>query len=72
MISSEDIKDLRTRTGAGMLDCSKALKECNGDMEKAVAYLREKVLQQLQRKQLVLQQKVLLHHTFIWVEKLVF
>ncbi len=50
MISSEDIKDLRTRTGAGMLDCSKALKECNGDMEKAVAYLREKGLAAVAKK----------------------
>ncbi len=49
-MSSEDIKDLRARTGAGMLDCSKALKECNGDMEKAVAYLREKGLAAVAKK----------------------
>ena len=42
MISASDIKDLRASTGAGMLDCQKALKECNGDMDKAIAYLREK------------------------------
>lgn len=42
MFSASDIKDLRASTGAGMLDCQKALKECNGDMDKAIAYLREK------------------------------
>ncbi len=42
MFSAQDIKDLRASTGAGMLDCQKALKECNGDMEKAMTYLREK------------------------------
>ncbi len=40
--SAQDIKDLRASTGAGMLDCQKALKECDGNMEKAIAYLREK------------------------------
>ena len=42
MFSAQDIKDLRASTGAGMLDCQKALKECDGNMEKAIAYLREK------------------------------
>lgn len=42
MFSASDIKELRASTGAGMLDCQKALKECNGDMDKAIAYLREK------------------------------
>ena len=42
MFSAQDIKDLRASTGAGMLDCQKALKECNGDMDKAITYLREK------------------------------
>jgi elongation factor Ts len=36
------VKELREKTGAGMLDCKKALTETNGDMEKAVDFLREK------------------------------
>lgn len=38
------VKELRERTGAGMMDCKKALSETNGDMEKAVDSLREKGL----------------------------
>lgn len=41
MIKAEQVKELRERTGAGMMDCKKALTESNGDMEKAVIYLRE-------------------------------
>jgi elongation factor Ts len=40
--TAEDVKNLRERTGAGMMDCKKALGECAGDMEKAVAWLRER------------------------------
>jgi len=36
------IKELRTKTGAGMGDCKKALVESNGDIEKAIEYLRKK------------------------------
>src|SRR3989304_8487524 len=43
-ISSEMIRDLRERTGAGMLDCKKALAESNGDFERAVSLLRQKGL----------------------------
>ena len=43
-ISAEDIKTLRERTGAGLLDCKKALTECDGDMDKAIEYLRKKGL----------------------------
>lgn len=43
-ISANDVKVLRERTGAGMMDCKKALTEANGDMEKAVEILREKGL----------------------------
>lgn len=43
-ISAAMVKDLRDRTGAGMMDCKKALVESNGDMDKAVEYLREKGL----------------------------
>jgi len=41
-ISSEQVKTLRERTGAGMMDCKKALIESNGDMEKAIDFLRKK------------------------------
>ena len=41
-ITAAMVKELRERTQAGMMDCKKALNETEGDMEKAVAYLREK------------------------------
>ena len=44
MISAQDVKDLRERTGAGMMDCKKALTDADGDMEKAIDLLREKGL----------------------------
>ena len=44
MITAEMVKTLREMTGAGMMDCKKALGETNGDMEKAVDFLREKGL----------------------------
>ncbi len=43
-ISAALVKELRERTGAGMMDCKKALAENNGDLEKAVDFLREKGL----------------------------
>ena len=42
MFSGSDIVALRAKTGAGILDCKKALTETNGDMDKAIDYLREK------------------------------
>lgn len=44
MVTSQMVKELRERTGAGMMDCKKALTETNGDLEKAVDFLREKGL----------------------------
>ena len=44
MITAEMVKQLRERTGSGMMDCKKALTETNGDFEKAIEYLREKGL----------------------------
>ena len=41
-ITTDMIKELRTATGAGVLDCRKALQQSNGDFEKAVDFLREK------------------------------
>ncbi|MBW5444543.1 translation elongation factor Ts [Cohnella sp. CFH 77786] len=43
-INAADVKTLRERTGAGMLDCKKALEEANGDLTKAAELLREKGL----------------------------
>ena len=41
-ITATQVKELRQATGAGMMDCKKALKECEGDMEEAKVYLRKK------------------------------
>jgi elongation factor Ts len=49
-ITVEKIKELRERTGAGMMDCKKALVEVGGDMEKAIDYLRKKGLAQAAKK----------------------
>ncbi len=43
-ISAAQVKDLREKTGAGMMDCKKALSEAGGNMEKAIELLREKGL----------------------------
>ncbi len=50
MITASMVKDLRTTTGAGMMDCKKALVEADGDMAKAVDILREKGLSQAAKK----------------------
>lgn len=44
MITAQSVKELREKTGAGMMDCKKALTETNGDMDKAIELLREKGL----------------------------
>ena len=49
-ISASMVKDLRDRTGAGMMDCKKALVESNGDMDKAIDYLREKGISKAAKK----------------------
>ena len=43
-ISAKTIGDLRAKTGAGIMDCKKALKETDGDMDKAIEYLQKKSL----------------------------
>lgn len=50
-ITAALVKDLRERTGAGMMDCKKGLVECNGDLEKAIDYLREKGLAAAAKKE---------------------
>jgi len=49
-ITAQSVKALRDKTGAGMMDCKKALTECGGDEEKAVAWLREKGLSKAQKR----------------------
>ena len=48
--TAKDVMTLRQRTGAGMMDCKNALTETNGDMEKAVDYLREKGIAKAAKK----------------------
>ena len=50
MITTELIKNLRERTGAGMMDCKKALVECNGDINAAADWLREKGIAKAAKK----------------------
>ena len=48
--TAKDVKELREATGVGMMDCKRALTESDGDMEKAIAYLREQGLATAQKK----------------------
>ena len=50
MITAELVKNLRERTGAGMMDCKKVLTETNGDMEKAAELLRERGIAKAAKK----------------------
>lgn len=50
MISAALVKELREKTGAGMMDCKKALTETNGDIEAAITWLREKGIMKAQKK----------------------
>src|SRR5262245_28175502 len=49
-ISANQVKELREKTGAGMMDCKNALTEANGDMEQAIIVLRKKGLATAQKK----------------------
>ena len=46
-ITAAQVNELRQITGAGMMDCKKALVECNGDQQAAIDYLRKKVKKSL-------------------------
>lgn len=50
MFSASDVKTLREKTGAGMLDCKKALEACNGNLDQAIDWLREKGIAKAQKK----------------------
>ena len=51
MITASQVKELREKTGAGMMDCKKALTECDGDMAKAGDWLREKGISKAAKKE---------------------
>jgi len=50
-IKASMVKELRELTGAGMMDCKKALVECEGDIKKAIDWLREKGIAKAAKKQ---------------------
>ena len=50
MITASDVKALREKTGAGMMDCKNALTQCNGDVDEAIKILREKGLASAAKK----------------------
>lgn len=56
--TAKDVMTLRERTGVGMMDCKKALTETNGDMDKAIDYLREKGIATAAKRQVVSLRKV--------------
>ncbi len=49
-ITAKDVSELRQRTGAGMMECKKALEETGGDMEKAIEYLRKKGIAKAEKR----------------------
>ena len=51
MFSASDVKSLREKTGAGMMDCKKALQESEGNMDKAIDWLREKGISKAAKKE---------------------
>jgi elongation factor Ts len=50
-VNAVEVKKLRDKTGAGMMDCKKALVETNGDIEKAIEYLRKKGIASAQKRE---------------------
>jgi len=50
-VTASMVKELREKTGAGMMDCKKALAECNGDMESSIDWLREKGIAKSAKKE---------------------
>lgn len=48
--TAKDVSDLRQRTGAGMMECKKALEEMNGDIDKAVEHLRKKGIAKAEKR----------------------
>jgi len=71
-INARQVQELRTKTGAGIMDCKKALAEGHGDIEKAVEWLRKKGLSARLKKPAGLLLKAWWLLTFIQVTKLAF
>jgi elongation factor Ts len=63
MITSEMVKDLRDKTGAGIMECKRALTESEGDLQKAINLLRQKGLASALKQH----QKALLANLSIWI-----
>ena len=51
MLKASDVKELREKTGAGMMDCKKALEACDGNMDSAIDWLREKGIAKAAKKE---------------------
>ena len=51
MLKTSDVKELREKTGAGMMDCKKALEACDGNMDSAIDWLREKGIAKAAKKE---------------------
>ncbi len=49
-VSAQQVKELREKTGAGMMDCKSALSETSGDMDKAIEFLRKKGLKKVEKR----------------------
>ena len=72
MITASVVKELRQISGAGMMDCKKALQEANGDTEKAMVILRKNGIAKAEKKQEELLLKAQLFHISTQVASLVF
>lgn len=59
-ITAKAVAELRAKTGCGMMDCKKALKETDGDFDAAIKYLRERGLAVAAKKAFRIAQRVLL------------
>ena len=64
-VDAKLVKTLRERTGAGMMDCKKALVEANGDLDTAVDHLRKAGIAKAAKNHLELLMKALFFHIFI-------
>jgi elongation factor Ts len=64
-IDAKLVRDLREKTGAGMMDCKKALIESNGDINLALDYLRKSGIAKLKKNPQEMQKKVSFIHIFI-------
>ncbi len=72
-ITAKLVKDLRDKTGAGMMDCKKALNETNGSLDKAIEWLRKKGIASAEKKSGRVEKlyflKILNFLVFLWLGK---